>query len=71
MLDMFLGIITCTKLTNRLALAQITEAEADSTIALLSTWRAIKQDNPEACDHQEKLPIVQAVIQKAIMTGTC
>lgn len=71
LLDMFLHVIQCTKDTNRLEMAGITETDADSTILLLGDWISKKIEDPGTCEYQEKLPVVQEIIQKAIITGIC
>lgn len=71
LLIMFIGIIECTRSSGRLQQAAITAEDANNTIELLKKWIEVKQQDPGTCEYQDKLPIVQAIVQKAILTGTC
>lgn len=70
-LVMFVSILNCAKVSNRLGISNITENEANDTIALLNSWITIKELDPGSCEPQAKFPLVQSIVQKAISTGTC
>lgn len=71
LLNMWLRIITCTRDNNSLDKASVTLSEAESAIALLNTWIEAKQQDPGSCEHQEKLPVIQVIINKTVAYGQC
>lgn len=71
LLNMFLKIAVCTITNNTFLQAGSNEAEVNSTITLLNSWIAAKQADPATCQYQEKLPLIQAVINKLVAFGQC
>lgn len=71
LLNMFKRLITCVDTHNIHAQVGITVGEAGNAKALLDAWITAKEQNPASCDHQEKLPLVQFIINKIVAYGQC
>lgn len=71
LLNMWLRLITCVETHNLYTSVSITQNEVQSGKTLLATWIAAKEIDPASCEHQEKMPLIQALINKIVAFGQC
>jgi hypothetical protein len=71
LLNMWLRLIICVETNSLYTSVSITPDEVNSAKSLLATWIAAKEIDPASCDHQEKMPLIQALINKIVAFGQC
>lgn len=71
LLNMFKRLITCVETHGIYTQVGVTIAEVGSAKVLLDSWISSKEQDPASCDHQEKLPLVQFIINKIVAYGQC
>jgi len=71
LLNIFLRLINCVESNNLYTQVNLSIAEVTNGKTLLTAWIAAKELNPASCDHQEKLPLVQAIVNRIVAFGQC
>lgn len=71
LLNMFLRLIQCVRNHNIYSLVDVTRIEVDAFESTLIDWIAKKQVDPATCEYQEKLPLLQAIINRIVTFGQC
>lgn len=71
LLNMWNRLFGCVETHSLYVQVKITQPELQAGKALLTTWIAAKQVDPASCEHQEKLPLVQVLINRIVAYGQC
>lgn len=71
LLNMWNRLFGCVETNSLYTQVKITQAELAAGKSLLSAWIAAKQIDPASCDHQEKLSLVQVLINRIVAYGQC
>lgn len=71
LLTVYLSLLECVQTFSLYLIIQETETTVADAKTLLYSWIALKQADPASCEYREKLPIVQAIVNKVVKYGRC
>jgi hypothetical protein len=71
LLRMWQRLFGCVENHSLYTQVKITEAELGAGKILLNSWIAAKELDPASCEHQEKLPLIQVLINRIVAYGQC
>lgn len=71
LLTMFLNLIQCVRIHKIYNQVNVTNSEIQAFEESLIDWIAKKQVDPATCEHHEKLPLLQSIINRIVTFGQC
>lgn len=71
LLNMYKRLVDCVISHSLYTQVSVSQAEINQAKALLITWISAKEIDPASCEHQEKLPLLQLIINKIVAFGQC
>lgn len=71
LLNMFFRILDCIRKYSMYQRAGVSEQEITAALVILTNWIAVKQVDPASCQYQDKLPLIQVLVNKSVAYGQC
>jgi len=71
LLNMFLRLFICVKTNNLYDLVKISQTEVSNGENILNLWIKAKELDPSTCDYQDKLFLIQELVNRIVAFGRC